>query len=212
VTAVQTAEARLTQVVAETWPVLLDFDGPVTHLFIDGRNKRLADQLRTVLTDAGVTLSDEVPTTVDPLAILRWSAIHTDPRTAQAVEAACVAGEYQCIAESSPTPGAAELLSACREVGRPTLIVSNNAEGPIRAFLKAHQLDHLDAPASSCAFIGDSVTDIAVSHVTGVRSIGQAKNPRRGQELADAGADALVHDLADLARAITNHGALRSQH
>ena len=27
----------LEQVLAETWPVLLDFDGPVTYLFINGR-------------------------------------------------------------------------------------------------------------------------------------------------------------------------------
>ena len=155
-------------------------------------------------------LPDELATTADPLTVLRWSALHAEPAVARAVEVACVAGEYDCVAESKPTPGAADLLSACQEVGRPTLIVSNNAEGPIQWFLDDHQLDHLvqavigrvpghpelmkphpnsiqralahlGTAASDCAFIGDSVTDIAVTHVTGVRSIGQAKNPRRGQ-------------------------------
>jgi Haloacid dehalogenase-like hydrolase len=51
-------------------------------------------------------------------------------------------------------------------------------------------LDRLNVPAVECAFIGDSVTDIAVSVTTGVRSIGYAKNPRRGEEPAAARANA----------------------
>lgn len=238
-TAVQAAEARLDQVIAETGPILLDFDGPMTHLFIDGRNKRVADHLRAVLTAAGAAFPEDQADTVDPLAVLRWAAINTDPATADAVEAACLAGEYQCVDESAPTPGAAELLSACQQVGRTVLIVSNNADGPIRRFLELHRLDHLvhaiigrtpghpelmkphpnsihralaqlDAPAADCAFIGDTITDIAVAHVTGVRSIGYAKHPRRGIELAAADADAIVADLARLADSIAHHGAIRT--
>ena len=39
----------LEQVLAETWPVMLDFDGPVTYLFINGRNRMVADQMRQAL-------------------------------------------------------------------------------------------------------------------------------------------------------------------
>lgn len=63
-------------------------------------------------------------------------------------------------------------------------------------------LKMLDQPAGRCAFIGDSVTDIEVSHLTGVRSIGFAKNPRRGDELAASGADTVVRELVDLANEI----------
>jgi len=238
VSAVEAAEARLSQVIAETWPILLDFDGPITHLFIDGRNKRLADQLHGVLAEAGVTLPDEVTETVDPLAVLRWTGANTEPGIAEAVDTACVSGEYQCVDESIPTPGAAELLNACHQLGRPVLIVSNNADGPIRRFLKLHQLDHLvqaiigrvpghpelmkphpdsihraltqlDATAAECGFVGDSVSDITVSHTTGVRSIGYAKNTRRGDELAAAGADALVLSIAQLADSIAQRPAIR---
>ena len=47
--------------------------------------------------------------------------------------------------------------------------------------------------------------DITVAQLTGVRSIGQAKTPQRGRELAEAGADALVTDIADLARLVVQH-------
>jgi phosphoglycolate phosphatase len=46
------------------------------------------------------------------------------------------------------------------------------------------------------------VTDIEVSRRTGVRSIGYAKNPRRGDELGQAGADALIDSMSALADAV----------
>jgi phosphoglycolate phosphatase-like HAD superfamily hydrolase len=46
---------------------------------------------------------------------------------------------------------AAVLLDACRDVGRPVVIVSNNAEPAIEAFLDHHDLRHLidGAPANN---------------------------------------------------------------
>ena len=60
----------------------------------------------------------------------------------------------------------------------------------------------LAAESSSCCMIGDSVTDINVCAETGVHSIGFAKNPKRGEELVRAGADALVDSMSDLAYAV----------
>ena len=86
------------------------------------------------------------------------------------------------------------------------MIVSNNAEPAIEAFLDHHDLRHLvhavigrvpgrpelmkphpdsvlraldilDRPPAQCVLIGDSVTDIEVSRATGLRSIGYAKTP-----------------------------------
>jgi hypothetical protein len=48
---------------------------------------------------------------------------------------------------------------------------------------RSSALDFLLWPSSQCVLIGDSVTDIQVSHLTGVRSIGNAKHPARGPEL-----------------------------
>lgn len=41
------------------------------------------------------------------------------------------------------SPGALDLLQACAEVGRPVVMVSNNAEAAIDVFLQRHQLRHL---------------------------------------------------------------------
>lgn len=211
---------------AETWPVLLDFDGPVTHLFISGHNRMVANQMRQALPpdlDVPVELRD----TPDPLVILRWTALHTTPDIAAHVDQASTAGEVAAVATSEPTHGAREFLEACADVGRPVVVVSNNAEQAIEAFLKRfdlqHQvqaviaripghpelmkphpssieraLDYLLWPASQCVLIGDSATDIQVSHTTGVRSIGYAKHPARGRELHLARADAVTHSIADV--------------
>jgi phosphoglycolate phosphatase-like HAD superfamily hydrolase len=112
------------------------------------------------------------------------------------------------------------------------VIVSNNAEPAIEAFLDHHDLRHLvhtvigrvpgrpelmkphpdsvlgaldilDRPPAQCVLIGDSVTDIEVSRATGLRSIGYAKTPTRGNELHLAGADAITdsnHALAEHVR------------
>lgn len=228
---VYTAEQNLGAVIASTWPVLLDFDGPLTYFFIDGRNRRLSNQLRNIIHDAGVTLPAELTTTLDPLAVLRWAALHTSPLISRKVDAACVQGEHQCPAESEPTKGAVSLLQTCRDAGRPLLIVSNNAPEPIAQFLDRYQLGPLvnrvigrtpgrpdlmkpdphmindalsilNQPADRCVFLGDSITDIDVARQTGVRSIGFSKHQRRGEELATAGADAIVTQMSGLAAAI----------
>ena len=110
------------------------------------------------------------------------------------------------------------------------MIVSNNAEPAIEAFLDHHDLRHLvhtiigrvpgrpelmkphpdsvlraldilDRPPAQCVLIGDPVTDIEVSRATGLRSIGYAKTPTRGNEPHLAGADAIT----DLNHALAEH-------
>lgn len=236
----QAALNRVGEVVDSTWPVLLDFDGPVTHYFINGRNQRLADQLRRVLEQHNVTVPEDVINTYDPLTVLRWAALHTSTEIASEVDAASVEGEYQCALEAEPTPGAADLLAACRRVGRPVVIVSNNAGGPIGAFLARYQLEHLvdaiigrtrnrpdlmkpnphlvdqaldflDQPASNCVLVGDSVTDIQVATATHVKSIGYAKTPKRGNELVAAGANALITHIGSLATAVSHQAELAEE-
>jgi phosphoglycolate phosphatase-like HAD superfamily hydrolase len=127
--------------------------------------------------------------------------------------------------------GPVGILTRGDDAGRPVVIVSNNAPGPITEFLDRFHLQRLvdavigrapgrpdlmkpdphmikealtllDQPADRCGFVGDSVTDIEVARRTGVRSIGYAKHLRRGEELEVAGADALVTHMNDLAVAI----------
>ena len=47
-------------------------------------------------------------------------------------------------------------------------------------------------------FIGDSVSDVAVSRAVGVPCIGYAKTPPRGDELREAGADAITGAMGEL--------------
>lgn len=218
---------ELNKVLGRTGPILLDFDGPVTHLFIDGRNRMVADRMRTALP-VGIQLPNDLRDTHDPLIFLRWAGQTLGESILDQVEAACVEGEIAAAEASVPTPGVTELLIACAKAGRPVIVVSNNAEQPIRHFLDRHALDHLITgivaripgkpelmkpdPTSvwfaldslgtspgSCAMIGDSVSDIQVCKATGVHSIGFAKTPRRGAELRDAGAEAIVTSIRQIA-------------
>ncbi|BAK37964.1 putative hydrolase [Microlunatus phosphovorus NM-1] len=225
-----TANQRLVDVLAATRPVLLDFDGPVTHLFINGRNRMVADRMREAIPKDFQPPPD-VWDTYDPLIVLRWTGSNTPRSVQEAVDAASVEGEVDAAHQTEPTPGSVEFLRACKQVGRPVVMVSNNAEQAIRAYLdrfdiadlvraviartpgrpdlmKPHPdsinraLAVLDAEPSACCMVGDSVTDIRVCTTTGVHSIGFAKNPKRGQELAGAGAEALVDSMVSLANAL----------
>ncbi len=162
--------------------------------------------------------------------VLEFAAVHA-PAALEAAEELAVAGEVESARVAPITAGAAGFLEACTEVGLPVAIVSNNAAAAIEVFLerfgledqvvaicgrpfarpelmKPHPalveqaLEALTKDAGNCVLVGDSVTDIEVSRRTGVRSIGFAKNPRRGDELAQAGADALTDSMSALADAV----------
>ena len=208
-------DPRLPAVLATTRPVLLDFDGPVTHLFLNGRNRMVADRMRQALP-ADYQPPPEVFDTYDPLVVLRWSATHTPPEVQHAVDQASVHGETVAATVTEPTLGSLDFLHACQAAGRAVVIVSNNAL--VRAvvarragrpdLMKPHPdainraLKILDVPPEGCCMIGDSVSDMLVCQATGVRSIGYARSPRRGHELADAGADALVDSMTTLAQVV----------
>jgi phosphoglycolate phosphatase len=127
----------------------------------------------------------------------------------------------------TPTPGAHALLAALHEADVEVVIVSNNAEPAIDAYIRRHKLGtylyevfgrppmrpdlmkphpHIVelalemtwANRRNALLIGDSVSDIEVAQTTGIRSIGYAKSQRRGDELRKAGADALTSSMADL--------------
>jgi phosphoglycolate phosphatase len=47
--------------------------------------------------------------------------------------------------------------------------------------------------------VGDSTTDVAAAEAAGVRVLGFANKPGKDQRLRDAGADALVMSMSELA-------------
>ncbi len=70
-------------------------------------------------------------------------ATHTRHEVAARVDQVSPQGELDCATVADSTHGAVDFLEACRQVGRPVVIVSNNAEPAIEAFLDRHDLRHL---------------------------------------------------------------------
>lgn len=210
------------QLIQRAHAVLLDFDGPVTTLMPSPANAWTANLARAPL--AGLDLPDDVAATTDHLAVLRWTGANA-PERLTAVEQACIDAEIEAARVSDPTRGALNFLGACKHVDKPVVIVSNNSASSVIAFLNRYDatslvrgivgreplrpdllkphpslvlaaLDLVQVPAEEAVLIGDSVTDIEVARATGVLAIGYAKTPARGLELAEAGADSVVEDMA----------------
>lgn len=235
-----TENRPLAAVLGATGPVLLDFDGPVTALLPAGPNAALAQAARQVLYDKGIRVPTAVEATTDHLAVLRFAGSTRVPSAVlDAVESACIGGEVEAARLSALTPGARDALNAFHEAHRPVVIVSNNAPEAIATFLTRHGLDTqisgavgrvpahpelmkphphlvrraleiLAVDARQCVLVGDSVTDIEVGLGAKVRTIGYAKTPERGEHLADAGADAIVATMSELATATKDDAAGRA--
>ncbi|GGM20192.1 HAD family hydrolase [Promicromonospora citrea] len=216
--------SRAAELLNAAQAVLLDFDGPVTPLMPAPANLEAADSARSPLRARGVILGSDIGTTSDHLAVLRWTAENA-PEALPEVEKRCDEAEIASVRQAKPTRGAAELLVACHRTGKPVVIVSNNTERAIRAYLdrwllspyvtavvgrpigrpdlmkpNTHTVDQalhlLGVDAEQAVFIGDSVSDVEVSQRVGTRCIGYAKTPRRGTELRVAGADAVTDDMS----------------
>ena len=134
---------RLGEIVDSTWPVLLDFDGPVTHYFVNGRNQRLADQLRDVLDRHDV----EVPEAYRHLRPAYRPSLgrpaHTHSRSARRSTPPASKASTSALKKPSQLRARPTCWPPVVESGRPVVIVSNNADGPIHAFLNRYQLEHL---------------------------------------------------------------------
>jgi phosphoglycolate phosphatase len=225
----------LQDLVANTWPVFLDFDGPVARLMPAPRNWEIADAMRSELRKDDITLPADIVSTADPLELLRYGYEHMDDQMFKEIEQVCIAGEVAAAEECQPTDGAHATIAACATVGRPLVVLSNNAPAAIETYLRRYDLGHhvldvvgrppgrpdlmkphpalvyhalaaVNEAAERCVFVGDSVSDIEVSRRTGLRSLGYAKTSLRGEELAAAGADAITETMTAVAAAIVGIG------
>lgn len=217
----------LTNLLGDTGPILLDFDGPVTPLFVNGRNRLVADAMRRVTEQFGIRLPGPVESTEDPIVVLQAVATQS-PSILHQVETACIAGEVAAAQQSDPTAGSLDFLDACARTRRPVVIVSNNAIEAIESYLDRFAIRHqvaatfgrpfarpdlmkpnphsveralafLHQPPDDCVLVGDSLSDVESARASGVRSIGYAKTPARGAELKAAGVDATVDSMTELA-------------
>jgi HAD superfamily hydrolase (TIGR01509 family) len=226
-----TGDATLSRLLAGRGPLLLDFDGPVCAVFAGYPALSVADDLRAILHAQGVTVTDELLSTADPLELLRWVGTLRQPEVTRAVEDALCAAELHAVRSSAPTPYAREVIVAARKAGKPIAIVSNNSAGAVMEYLTAkrlapyitsvigrayadparmkpnpepilHAVFDLGAEPSDCVLIGDSLGDIAGAQAAGVRVIGYANRDRKLQPFKDAKADAVVSSLGDIAVAL----------
>ena len=225
-----TARTDAATVLREAGPVFLDFDGPVTGLFLDGRAEAIAERIRASLAGHDVR---RLPMTSDPLAVLRWARQHCDAIVYAEAEQTSIQGEVAAAEVTEPTEGAHDFLAACHAAHRPAVILSNNAPEAIGTYLDRHQLrgqvlavvgrrfgyPELMKPhralvdqalaivgqsAERCVFVGDSLTDLEAATTTGLRFIGYGKSPRRSDELRAAGAEAVIEHMGDLAITLLN--------
>jgi HAD superfamily hydrolase (TIGR01549 family) len=216
-----TPPRTLAQVLAETGPILLDFDGPICTVFATIPGPTVADQLRRVLTDHRAALPTHIADEPDPLEVLRYTATLADQQLTTRVDDQLRHAEQRAIGGATPTPYAREVIVAAYHAGRPLAIVSNNSEPAIAAYLANHRIggyiNHvigrayaapslmkpdpqpviaavtaLGAKPASCVLLGDSASDMHAAHAAGVHTIGYANNPGKRDRLAHAGAEALA--------------------
>ncbi|MFE6935452.1 HAD family hydrolase [Streptomyces sp. NPDC057699] len=208
--------------------VLLDFDGPLCHLFAGrpaaGVAARLADELRRFGCDPGVVAG----ATDDPLALLQKVAKHygDSPTTAHA-ERCLTAEEVEAAADATPTEYALDLLDALDAGGWRQAVTTNNSAAAVARFLGRHRpaaragahihgrtsdpgllkpdphclvraLESTGSAAAAAVMIGDSPADCLAAQALGVPFIGYAVNERKRRALEDVGARRAVRSLRGL--------------
>lgn len=212
------APQDLGQLLASCRYLLIDFDGPIAHVFAGLPAPLVAKRLRGMVEQHG--LVDALVDSDDPMQVLHV-AKDLPPNRRDAFERALRAAEVEAVATAEPTPGIDQLLHACDRTGRQVAIVSNNSADAVRTYLGLHGLDgfvatvsartssdpsllkpdpflvdqaveELHAEPAECVLIGDTVTDIEAAAAAGVRSIGHANKPGKATALRSAGADVVV--------------------
>lgn len=206
------------QLLAGAEALLLDFDGPLAQLMPEPINARAADSARDAV--AQLDLPPAIAATTDHLAVLRYVLEH-HPENRAAVEEACTRAEVDAARSCSPSAHAANLFDLIRRRNLPAAVVSNNSDQAVIAFLERHgwtrlidvlscrsptnvrrlkpdpflvqqALHTLRVDSGAALFLGDTPSDVRAGTAAGVRVLAFAKDERRGQELADAGAAAVV--------------------
>ncbi|GAB3129010.1 HAD family hydrolase [Streptomyces calidiresistens] len=205
--------------------VLWDFDGPICDVFAGLPAAGIAGHLReTVTREYGTGEARRLHQGDDPLEVVRRANL-------EGLEcAARVAGlleeqEGRAIGDAAPTPGAHEVVEVFYAAGKRMAVTSNNAAGPISAYLRVHgltgyftavigrervevmkpdphillcALEQLGISVTDAVLIGDSTSDMQAARAAGTRAIGYANRPQKADHLEAAGADTIVTTMREL--------------
>lgn len=229
-TAADSPDDTMQQIVGRSAHVLLDFDGPVCSIFAGLRAPAIAQMYQATLRRISVELPADVQELDDPLEVFRQVA-SLCPEVAERAQAILTKLETRAARAAQPTAGSTELMAAARASGRTVTIVSNNSSAAIAAYLGDHKLtryvtaivgrddanprlmkpspyrvrmaiSQLDAEPNHAFLVGDSATDVSAGRLAGVAVIGFANKPGKAEQLAQAGADAVTNRLSDISTAL----------
>jgi beta-phosphoglucomutase-like phosphatase (HAD superfamily) len=220
--------AGLDQLLAERSSILLDFDGPVCSIFANRPAPGVAENLRDVVRAEGIELASSLHEERDPLEVLRWTATLGRADVVRLVETKLCAEEFAASQTAAPTPFGREVIVGAFEAGKPIAIVSNNSAGAINSYISRQRLGKyampiagrafaqpdlmkpnpepivravksLNASSDDCVLIGDSLADIYGAHAAGLPVIGYANRPEKFSLFTEAGADAVVTRMVEIA-------------
>jgi beta-phosphoglucomutase-like phosphatase (HAD superfamily) len=210
--------------------VLIDFDGPICEIFAGTPSRDIADELRRQLRAVRIDIPQGAVTSDDPLDVFRAVA-ELGAQAATIAQALLTALEVQAVQTARPVRGSADLIVTATRTGRTVTIVTNNSAAAVDAYLGKHHLaglvekivgrddpdparmkpspyrvriavGSLQAEPEDCVFIGDTTTDVLAGLLGGVAIIGYANKPGKAEALSDAGARAVVTDLAEITNAL----------
>jgi len=220
-------------IIARVRYVLLDFDGPVCDIFAGITDRTVADRIRKLITGQGVTMPEAITRTPDPLQVFSYAATVSADLAAR-VEAEMADQELAAVPTARPAPYVHDLVTSCRDSGRIVVVVSNNSDRAVRAYLARHGLDDridlisartspdparlkpspyliqqaitgVGASPGECVLIGDSTTDMYAASQAGIEAIGYANRPGKQASLTATGAAAIITSLADLVLPLRAH-------
>ncbi|MGA4683568.1 HAD family hydrolase [Micromonospora sp. AB353] len=223
--------ASLEQLCRDVRALLLDFDGPVCSIFANYPAPRVAREILDLLVSQGFALTKDLAGESDPLEVLRHTGSSTDYELTRLVEDALIEAEVNAASTAEPTAYGREVIVAARQLHLPIAVVSNNSPQAVDAYLREHRLSQhvvktvgrayadplrmkpnpapiVDAAASLgvvpalCVLVGDSLSDIEGAKAAGARVIGYANKPAKVAAFQEAGADAVVTSMRQIAQAL----------
>lgn len=207
--------------------VLVDFDGPLCHVFAGTPAGVVAGLVVSEIRGAGVDVPQDVAEEPDPLAVLRWAGGLGDSATTRSADDALIREELSAVASATVTQGAVTTVRALHGAGLSLAVVSNNSASAVRAFLARRELSRcfatvvgrpychpermkpspdsvlralaeLAVPAGVALLVGDSLTDLEAGRAAGVPVVLLANRPEKIGPFTVAGPDALITSMADL--------------
>ncbi|WP_406444137.1 HAD family phosphatase [Streptomyces sp. NBC_01613] len=234
-------QAAVLRLLADTSAVLFDFDGPVCRLFTES-TAEIAQRIKRRAQACWGTLDPEVRACDDSHHVLRplWriyerlceeqAPVRPSRRPLEFAEKTVAEEEAAAVAGAVPADHVGELVKHLSALRLRLVVVSNNAEGPILAYLEDKGLApefeavfgrdphdarlmkpnpdcvlraraHLDVPAQACLLVGDQLTDLTAARRAGTRFLGWTQDEVQAKEMDRKGSDAVVSSHLPMATA-----------